>query len=66
MKYKKTILNQLALIMLIGSVLFFIILYLLTGSGPWDVFVYLSVLFLIVLLVVLDFVFQLARDVFKG
>lgn len=66
MKYKKTILNQLALIMLGGSILFFVVLYLLSGSGPWDVFVYLSTLFLIALLIVLDFVVQLARDVFNG
>lgn len=61
-KYRKTFLNQLAIFMLIGSLLFFVALYLYSGSGTWDVFVYLLVLSLVLLLLLVDFFMQLVRN----
>ena len=61
MKYRKTTLNQLAVFMLVGSLVFFVALYFFSGSGPWDLFAYLSVLIIIFLLLIIDFVIQVVR-----
>jgi len=65
-KYQKTLLNQLVLMLLIVSLLFFAGLYLLTGSGPWDVFVYIFVLMIILGIWVLDLLIQFVRDLMKN
>jgi phosphatidylglycerophosphate synthase len=61
MKYRKTTLNQLTIFLLIGSLVFFVALYLFSGSGPWDIFLYLWVLALIMFLLIVDFFIQLFK-----
>ena len=62
MKYKGTYLNKFVLYATLASIVFFVLLCVFKGSGPWDVFVYLAVAAILLGLLILDFLWQLFQN----